>query len=405
MGPLWHRIHVRLWSSASQENGFIQSKESDSGALFLCQTTWFTSHTSCSRQSPTHSSVLWHSSYLSIDLGRSRQHQKPVKRELLKDNPPLTQQICLQGLSGSCPMKGQPQQNHSSQKPGADPDLVTCFMARNPPSSPLLPHHDPQGTAPWTEPSLPAIPGCKNSFWGISQQKDLKEAITGSVQNTEEIWLPENNNSSWSFGCNTVSKTKREWVPESHPQSCHMRNSVLLLHHFCPSWNSSILRCRSKTTPFWDFWNTSCVFLPTAPGMQPSPSMYRCWATGDIQLFSATSTFIIQAKENNLLPREPHLNYFTLFSMERWFLDALQHSIPKQRNHIQKFFQLTFPPGAQQSWVSFRQLVPGMFFINIHQRNFKRDWKVTPQLKKKKAVWIQGFTPRNPKPLSKQKKK
>lgn len=101
MGSLWHRIHVRLGSSASQENGFIQSNESDSGALFLCQ-TWFTSHTSCSRQSPTHSSVLWHSSYLSIDLGRSRQHQKSVKIELLKDIPPLTLQMWLQGLSGSC---------------------------------------------------------------------------------------------------------------------------------------------------------------------------------------------------------------------------------------------------------------------------------------------------------------
>lgn len=227
MGPLWHRIHVRLWSSASQENGFIQSKESDSGALFLCQTTWFTSHTSCSRQSPTHSSVLWHSSYLSIDLGRSRQHQKPVKRELLKDNPLLTQQICLQGLSGSCPMKGQPQQNHSSQKLGADPDLVTCFMARNPSSSPLLSHHDPQGTAPWTEPSLPAIPGCKNSFWGISQQKDLKEATTGSVQNTEEIWLSEKKNQLMVLWLQHCLQDKT-WVRS------RVASSILSHEEFCP---------------------------------------------------------------------------------------------------------------------------------------------------------------------------
>jgi len=64
--PLLNRIHFRLLSSASQkENVFIQSNQPEPVAIFLRQTTLFTSRTSCSRQSPTHSmpqdafSVLW----------------------------------------------------------------------------------------------------------------------------------------------------------------------------------------------------------------------------------------------------------------------------------------------------------------------------------------------------------
>lgn len=233
-------------------------------------------------------------------------------------------------------------------------------MARNPSSSPLLSHHNPQGTASWTEPSPPAIPGCKNSFWVISHPKDLKQTTTGSVQSTGEIWRHESNISSWSFGCNTVSKL---W--------CELFQSpILILSHeeFCPpvapllaSWNPNIWRCSSKASPFWDFWNTGSVFLPTAPGMQPSPSMYRCRATGDIQLFCHNHLHHSFMPQGITCSQGNHTSISSdCFPWKDDFL--MLYSVPKQRNHIHKFFQFTFPSGAQQLWVSFRQLVPGMFF-------------------------------------------
>lgn len=141
------------------------------------------------------------------------------------------------------------------------------------------------------------------------------------VSRAGEIWRPDSNIISWSFGCNTISKVWCEWFQSPIP--------ILSHEEFCPpaapllaSWNPNIWRCSRKATTFWDFWNTSCVFLPRA--------------TADIQLFSATSTPSFMP-ENNLLPGEPHLSYFRLFSMERWFLDALQHCSQAEESHPEVF--------------------------------------------------------------------
>lgn len=90
---LLNRTHFRLLSSASQkENVFIQSNQSESVAIFLCQTTSFISHTSCSRQSPTHSVTQDTFSVLLADIPailntnreRSRQYLKSCKKLTFK---------------------------------------------------------------------------------------------------------------------------------------------------------------------------------------------------------------------------------------------------------------------------------------------------------------------------------
>lgn len=275
---------------------------------------------------------------LSINLGRSRQQQKSVfilniikyikyniKKELWKDRHLLTLQMWLWGLSGSkhpehkgaAPAEAQQHRNWEQiltswhdlwQGILLHPHSCHTIILMEQQSELSL--HLLQFLVPWT--AFEAFP--------------IKRTLRRQVSRAGEIWRPESNIISWSFGCNTISKVGCEWF----------QSPILILPHeaFCPPaapllaswnpniWNPSISKCSSKATPFWCFWNTSCVFLPTG--------------TGDIQFFSATSTPSL-IPENNLLPGEPHLNYSTLLSMERWFLDALQHCSQAEESHPEVF--------------------------------------------------------------------